>query len=332
MEITVSVGSSVKDNKPDIFCGSWIDFMDLLEEYFNEVRAPENKLINTPYIMPAIFDDNNGFRNACNATGISSWFAVDIDENIEIVILRNIFKGNRLDGCIYSTTSHTKNNHKLRGIFKLDRPVHKDDYAEFWNATNEMFGGKLDPVTKDISRIYFVPAKWSQDAYYERIIGKAHDVDSMIYEYLAKHQNDKVERLVRSDMAVNELESPSDIEVLELLNIINGKGRLPYDVWRNISWAAMKSSDNAVSMLKQVFGEETKGEYDRLQDVFDDTRAPKVNSLFWYAKQIDPDAIRIVRQLKEAESDRIIREKIARCGVKDFMKNDKVNAIMQKYQ
>ena len=97
--------------------------------------------------------------------------------------LKAFFLEHHLDGCLYTTTSHSMEDPRVRGVFLLNREIELSEFDEFWYALNEFFGKTLDPQTKNINRIYYVPAKWNDDALFERVIGKELDVDALLCKF-----------------------------------------------------------------------------------------------------------------------------------------------------
>jgi len=60
----------------------------------------------------------------------------------------------------YSTASSTVENPKFRLVFPLTQSVGKDDIKHFWFALNKEIGDIADAQTKDLSRMYYIPAKY----------------------------------------------------------------------------------------------------------------------------------------------------------------------------
>jgi len=60
----------------------------------------------------------------------------------------------------YSTASSTIENPKFRLVFPLTQSVVKDDIKHFWYALNKEIGDIADAQTKDLSRMYYIPAKY----------------------------------------------------------------------------------------------------------------------------------------------------------------------------
>ena len=60
----------------------------------------------------------------------------------------------------YSTASSSLANPKFRLVFPLTHWVEKDNIKHFWFAINKEIGDIADAQTKDLSRMYYVPAKY----------------------------------------------------------------------------------------------------------------------------------------------------------------------------
>ena len=57
----------------------------------------------------------------------------------------------------YTTFNHSPTQHRYRLILPLARAVLPREYKALWEAINAELGGILDPATKDISRIHYLP-------------------------------------------------------------------------------------------------------------------------------------------------------------------------------
>jgi len=60
----------------------------------------------------------------------------------------------------YSTASSTVEAPKFRLVFPLTASVSKDNIKHFWFALNKEIGDIADAQTKDLSRMYYVPAQY----------------------------------------------------------------------------------------------------------------------------------------------------------------------------
>ena len=113
----------------------------------------------SPLISPAIYKPDTTRAND-NVTEWAGWAAVDVDEhkfegNLEDE-LRSRYGDNHY--VCYSTASSTTNHPKFRLVFPLKTPVTASKIRHFWFALNEHIGAIGDKQTKDLSRMYYVPA------------------------------------------------------------------------------------------------------------------------------------------------------------------------------
>ena len=109
-------------------------------------------------ISPAIYSTNNTRANA-NVLGWAKWVALDIDDyegSIEDVFKR--FKAFRYFS--YTSASSTKEKPKCRIVLPLENFVEAKNIKHLWFAINKEFGEINDPQTKDLSRMYYVPASY----------------------------------------------------------------------------------------------------------------------------------------------------------------------------
>ena len=60
----------------------------------------------------------------------------------------------------YSTASSTVKKPKFRLVFPLTKEVHAKDLSHFWFAMNKEFKDIGDEQTKDLARMYYVPAQY----------------------------------------------------------------------------------------------------------------------------------------------------------------------------
>ncbi len=109
-------------------------------------------------ISPAIYSNHNTRANA-NVLGWAKWVALDIDDyegSIEDVFKR--FKAFRYFS--YTSASSTKEKPKCRIVLPLKTFVEAKKIKHLWFAINKEFGEINDPQTKDLSRMYYVPASY----------------------------------------------------------------------------------------------------------------------------------------------------------------------------
>ena len=115
----------------------------------------------SPLISPAIYKPNTTRSNS-NVVEWAGWAAIDVDNHV--------FEGNLKDELhsrfgdwyyiCYSTASSTVAQPKFRLVFPLTEHVPNGAIKHFWYALNAEFGSMGDGQTKDLSRMYYVPAQY----------------------------------------------------------------------------------------------------------------------------------------------------------------------------
>ena len=162
--ITLTAFNSLFDNKTDkkLEFNTFDDFQDALHKLSQrECKSKKNAFL----ISPATYVEGTTRANK-NVIEWGGWAAVDVDEHE--------FKGNLEDELrsryghwrfiCYSTASSSESWPKFRLVFPLTRVVQQDQIKHFWWALNSELGAIGDRQTKDISRMYYIPAS-SADAY-----------------------------------------------------------------------------------------------------------------------------------------------------------------------
>lgn len=112
----------------------------------------------SPLISPAAYVRGETRKNV-NVTEWSKWAALDVDEydtTFEEAIA--VFKDHYF--ICYSSASSTKEHPKFRVVFPLTEEVPADKIRHFWFALNTEFNSLGDKQTKDLSRMYYVPARY----------------------------------------------------------------------------------------------------------------------------------------------------------------------------
>lgn len=112
----------------------------------------------SPLISPAIFKKNTRRAND-NVLYWSKWAALDIDE-YDSTFEEVLKQFSEYSFVCYSSASSTKEHPKFRLIIQLTDTVKNKDIRHFWYALNTEFSNVGDPQTKDLSRMYYVPAKY----------------------------------------------------------------------------------------------------------------------------------------------------------------------------
>ena len=167
MTYALTVFKSIFDNKTDVR----VDF-ETFEKFEKSLyylftlpgyKAKRGERTNkaSPLISPAVYKVGSTRANA-NVVEWASWAAIDVDNhefngNLKDE-LHNRF-GNWYYVC-YSTASSTVACPKFRLVFPLTQSVPASDIKHFWYALNTEFGNMGDTQTKDLSRMYYVPAQY----------------------------------------------------------------------------------------------------------------------------------------------------------------------------
>ena len=139
---------------------SFDEFEQVLYKLSESTKYPTKK--DAPLISPATYIPDTT-RGNDNVTGWGMWCALDIDDfEGDIEQIKKAYGEYRF--VCYSTASSTEEQPKFRLVFPLSQEVHKEDIKHFWFALNKEIGDVADAQTKDLSRMYYVPAKY-KDAF-----------------------------------------------------------------------------------------------------------------------------------------------------------------------
>ena len=133
-------------------------------------------------ISPAIYNTSTTRANS-NVVGWAGWVALDIDDyegSIDSVFEK--FKDYRYFS--YSSASSTKEKPKCRIVLPLKNFIKNEKIKHLWFAINKEFGEINDPQTKDLSRMYYVPADYPNSfVFWKTNQGKHIDA----FEIMEKH-------------------------------------------------------------------------------------------------------------------------------------------------
>lgn len=167
---SLTVFSSIFDNKTD----TRVDF-DTFEQFERSLyhlaaipgykakrgeRLPDGAK-PSPLISPAVYK-NGSTRANLNVLEWAKWAAIDVDNHVFEGYLEHELhdRYGDWDYICYSTASSTVACPKFRLVFPLTRAVKHDEIKHFWYALNAEFGSMGDGQTKDLSRMYYVPAQY----------------------------------------------------------------------------------------------------------------------------------------------------------------------------
>jgi len=135
---------------------SFDEFEAILYKLSESEKYPTKK--DAPLLSPAIYQPDTTRAND-NVTGWGGFGILDIDDYQGD--LKDIeSKYDKYRYVCYSTASSTVENPKFRLVFPLTQHIDKDDIKHFWYALNKEIGDIADAQTKDLSRMYYVPAKY----------------------------------------------------------------------------------------------------------------------------------------------------------------------------
>jgi hypothetical protein len=156
------------DTDPKGFETSWPELCDLLKDLSTVTRHPSEKQNCTPAIFPTVFRPGGTAKTVENVDCLGSWFGVDIDYHLGFHDLLRIMDVLGCPHVVHTTTRHRDHEPHLRALFEIDREVQVEEFPMVWASMNQMFGGVLDPQTKNINRLFICPARWSgSDARFE---------------------------------------------------------------------------------------------------------------------------------------------------------------------
>lgn len=151
---------------------SWDTFVDLLYG-LSEQEGQKGGRDSSPLITPAVFETDSTRSNKSTLYW-GGWCCVDVDDHVypttNLTDLEDALREDfgHLDYVVYNTASSREPTHpkddenypKFRIVFRLDETVEHDRIKAFWYALNTELGEIGDPQTKDLARMYYVPAQY----------------------------------------------------------------------------------------------------------------------------------------------------------------------------
>lgn len=215
----------------------------------------------SPLISPATYKPGTTRANA-NVVEWAQWAALDVDNHtfngdLEDELAR-LYPGYYY--ICYSTASSTESHPKFRLVFPLSRAVDAKEIRHFWFALNTEFGRVGDSQTKDLSRMYYVPAQYP-DAFNfiftHRTAGYL-NVDDL----LAKH---KYEEKANSNNFFDRLPEELQKEVIK-----HRQNKLTQNK-SNITWTSYKDcpfvNQNLISEYKRISRTDGSGRYSMIYKI-----------------------------------------------------------------
>ena len=161
MVTSLTLFKSIYDNKTEksMEFSNWQQFEALLYE-LSKQKLEDKK--SAQLISPASYIKGTTRANK-NVTGWGGLAAVDVDDHDFKGDLENELRTSFGDFCYvcYSTASSTLEKPKFRLVFPLTSEVAVADIKRFWWALNSELGSIGDKQTKDLSRMYYIPATYN---------------------------------------------------------------------------------------------------------------------------------------------------------------------------
>jgi len=158
----LTVFKNTFDNKTDavFHYEDWHDFEQMLLN-LSRKKGSKGGTNSSPLISPAVYTVDTTRSNS-NVDYWGRWCAVDVDDFDPIGDLGDTLQGlvGSYQFVCYSTASSTPKQPKFRIVFPLTERVGADKIPHFWYALNEKLKGIGDAQTKDLSRMYYVPANY----------------------------------------------------------------------------------------------------------------------------------------------------------------------------
>jgi len=139
---------------------SWEKFEGLLND-LSQKEGQKGGKHSSPLISPACYHEGTTRSNR-NVTYWGGWAAVDVDD-FSILDGVNLYQTiqhicGQYKFICYSTASSTLTHPKFRLVFPVDKIIDSTEIPHFWYALNKELGDLGDKQTKDLSRMYYVPA------------------------------------------------------------------------------------------------------------------------------------------------------------------------------
>ena len=139
---------------------SW-DGLESLLYSLSKQKGEKGGSNSSPLISPARYISDTTRSNK-NVDVWGGYFCLDVDDFVVVGDLESVLQekfGEYYYIC-YSTASSTLEQPKFRLVFPLTREVYSKDLPHFWFAMNKEFDELGDEQTKDLSRMYYVPAQY----------------------------------------------------------------------------------------------------------------------------------------------------------------------------
>jgi|TARA_B100000085_G_scaffold32633_1_gene26922 hypothetical protein len=183
--VEFTVFKSLFDNKTHRR-GQMADFNAFEKMLYDLSSKPLESKKQAQLISPAVYKPDTTRKND-NVTEWAGWCAVDVDDfvfNGELQDeLSNRFGHYRF--VCYSTGSSSVTSPKFRLVFPLTKVVPAERIKSFWYALQSELGELGDKQTKDLSRMYYIPAEYAgaHNFIFSNTDGASIDPDELIVKH-----------------------------------------------------------------------------------------------------------------------------------------------------
>ena len=158
--ISGTLFNSIFDNKTqkNFSLANWNAFVRVLFD-LSDVKRSSKK--DAMLMSPAVYEKDTTRANK-NVIEWAGWCAVDVDDFEIDGDLYDVLmdKFGHYNFVCYSTASSTKSMPKFRLVFPLTKTVRNERIKAFWHALQTELGELGDKQTKDLSRMYYIPAEY----------------------------------------------------------------------------------------------------------------------------------------------------------------------------
>lgn len=218
----------------------------------------------------------------------------DIDSGATLDDLRSAI--NPYQWIAYSTHSHDPENgkYKFRVVIPFSRDVSQQEWPHVWRGCNVLLGGALDPATKDISRLVYLPscpADKEQHAFCEHHDGDLIDPD-MLIALAQKAQPDADPLALNHALAAALKSSPETPEEIARVRTMLAAIQADCDreKWRNIVWSVASSGWQCAEDLARQWSmtapdKYTEDDFNKVWRSFDLAGGIGFGTLFHYAAE-----------------------------------------------
>ena len=183
--------------------GSWDQFVTFMRKLS---ERPLNGKQDAELISPAVFEPGAKRRNQ-HVLAWAGWAAVDVDD-VEIDGDVNDYICDRFgdwDYIVYSTASSTVDKPKFRIIFRLAEHIQHPQIKHFWWALNSELDSIGDKQTKDLARMYYIPATYANaNNFFYVNSGRPLDVDYLLARWPYDDKRDSKNFMDRLPLAWRE--------------------------------------------------------------------------------------------------------------------------------